>query len=97
HEAEITASAALSAVANELRHRLETLAFVCGALETLGWWIRLQGHTLVASAVLSVAEAREQLEEAGVAGPMCKVADIDEEGWPRLVAGSALPGPEPSS
>ncbi|HKR99953.1 MAG TPA: hypothetical protein VJU79_10620 [Candidatus Dormibacteraeota bacterium] len=95
-EAAVTASAAVGALSSELRHRLETLSFVCGALETLGWSIRLDGDTLVASAVLSRAEAREQLERAGVAGPMCKVADVDEDGWPRLAEGGALRGEEPA-
>jgi hypothetical protein len=90
----VTASAALSALANELRHRLDVLAFVCGALESLAWDIRLDGETLLATAALTPEQARDQLEDAGVAGPLCKVTDIDEQGWPRLILGSHLLEPE---
>jgi hypothetical protein len=91
---EVTASAAVSALANELRHRLDVVAFVCGALETLAWEIRLDGDTLLATALLTPEQARAQLEDHGVAGPLCKVTDIDEQGWPRLILGSQLLEPE---
>lgn len=90
----VTASAALSALANELKHRLELLSFVCGALESLGWEIRLDGDTILATAPLTEQQARAQLEAHGVAGPLCKVTDIDEHGWPRLILGSHLLEPE---
>lgn len=80
----VTVSAALGALAEELRHRLDVLSFVCGAVETLGWEVTLDGDTLLARTHLTRDAARSQLEHAGVAGPMCKVSEIDDDGWPLM-------------
>lgn len=82
--AEVTASAATSAVSEALRHRLDLVAFVAAVLEGLGWEIELRGNDLVATARMTPYEARRVLEDEGVAGPMCAVCDMDEAGWPRM-------------
>jgi len=83
-EGVVTIAAAVSAVKARLAHRLDVLAWACSALEDLGWIIELQDDTLIASTQQHPADARAQLEDAGVAGPMCAVADLDDTGWPRL-------------
>lgn len=80
----ITLSAAVLALREELAHRLDLLAFVVHALEELGWDMRLEGEDLVVRSALTPEAAREQLEEHGVAGPMCVVADLDDDGWPSI-------------
>ncbi len=84
----ITASAAVSAVAAVLRQRIELLAFLCGGLEELGWDLHLDGDELVAGTALTVGEARAQLDSAGLLGSMCRVADIDADGWPVMTQGA---------
>jgi hypothetical protein len=79
-----TLSAAVLAVREELAHRLDLLAFVVFGLEELGWDIRLVDENLVATADLTPEEAREQLEDRGITGPMCLVADLDDSGWPTI-------------
>jgi hypothetical protein len=81
----ITASAAILAIREELAHRLDLLAFVVLALEELGWGIQLEGEVLVATAALTPEDARAQLEDRGIAGPMCVVADLDDTGWPLIL------------
>jgi hypothetical protein len=78
----ITVGAAVSALKEEIAQHLDVLAFVVSALEELGWDVRLEGEALLARANLTPAEAREQLDDHGIAGPMCLVADLDDSGWP---------------
>jgi hypothetical protein len=78
----VTVGAAVSALKEEIAHHLDVLAFVVSALEELGWDVRLQGEALLARADLTPADARAQLEDHGIAGPMCLVADLDDSGWP---------------
>ncbi|MFN2581525.1 MAG: hypothetical protein ABR498_02145 [Candidatus Dormibacteria bacterium] len=77
-----TVSAAVSALKDKLAHRLDVLSFVCGALQDLGWDVALDGEALIATAEMTPEQARRQLDDAGVAGPMCVVADLDDHGWP---------------
>ena len=79
---DVTLSSAIVALRAELSHRLDLLAFVVSGLEELGWDIRLEGQDVVATAALSPESAREQLEDRGITGPMCVVADLDDTGWP---------------
>ena len=88
----ITASAAILAVREELAHRLDLLAFVVLGLEELGWAIQLEGEVLVATAALTPEDAREQLENHGISGAMCVVADLDDSGWP-LIRSTTLVAP----
>jgi hypothetical protein len=88
---DITVSAAVLAVREELAHRLDLLAFVVSGLEKLGWDIRLEGDDIVATAGLSPESAREQLEDRGITGPMCVVADLDDTGWPVIRPLDAAP------
>ncbi len=82
-----TVPAALGALASRLRQRLELIASVAGGLERQGWSLDIDGDSLVASRVINPRHALEMLENAGLAGPLCAVADLDESGWPRLYPG----------
>ena len=82
---DLSLSAAIVALREELSHRLDLLAFVVSGLEEIGWDVRLQGEDLVATAALTPERARAELEERGITGPMCVVADLDETGWPTIV------------
>jgi len=86
-EESVTVSAALKHMQERMNHRLGVLTFVVGALEELGWEVRLDGEALTATAHMSPAQAREVLEAAGVAGPMTAVTDIGDDGWPLLLRG----------
>lgn len=88
----ITVSAAVLAIREELAHRLDLLAFVVFGLEELGWSIQLEGEVLVATAAMTPEGAREQLENRGIAGAMCVVADLDDSGWP-LIRSTELVAP----
>lgn len=86
-EGVVTVSAAVSALKDKLALRLDVLAWVLGALDELGWEVELDGDTLVATAAMTPADARLVLEDAGVAGPMCAVTDLDSSGWPWIWSG----------
>ena len=79
---DVALSDAIVSLRAELSHRLDLLAFVVAGLEELGWDIRLEGEDIVATAALSPEAAREQLEDFGITGPLCVVADLDDTGWP---------------
>ena len=83
---ETSVPAALGALGSRLRHRLELLASVAGGLQKQGWTLHIEGDTLVASRVSNPQHALEMLEEAGLAGPLCAVSELDDSGWPRLYA-----------
>ncbi len=80
----ITPSAAVSALSERLRNRLVLVSWALGVLQELGWDITQEGDSLIASFETTPDAARASLERAGVAGAMCRVCDIDEEGWPLL-------------
>ncbi len=82
-----TVPAALGALSSRLRQRLELIASVAGGLQRQGWTLDIDGDSLVASRVANRRHALEMLEEAGLAGPLCAVADLDDSGWPRLYPG----------
>jgi hypothetical protein len=82
--AAITPSAAVSALSERLRSRLVLLSWTLGVLQELGWEIAADGDSLIVSCAATADEARASLERAGVAGAMCRVCDIDDEGWPML-------------
>jgi hypothetical protein len=82
-----TVPAALGALSARLRQRLELIASVAGGLQRQGWSLDIDGDALVASRVVNPRHALEMLENAGLAGPLCAVADLDESGWPRLYPG----------
>lgn len=79
-----TVPAALGALSSRLQHRLELIASVAGGLQREGWHLDIDGNALVASRVSNPRHALELLEAAGLAGPLCAVADLDSSGWPRL-------------
>ena len=82
-----TVPAALGALASRLRHRLELIASVAGGLRRQGWQLHVDGNALVATRVANPQHALEMLDAAGLAGPLCAVADLDDSGWPRLYPG----------
>ncbi len=84
-----TVPAALGALSSRLRQRLELIASVAGGLQRQGWSLDIDGDALVASRVVNPRHALEMLEDAGLAGPLCAVADLDDSGWPRLYPGLA--------
>jgi hypothetical protein len=84
-----TVPAALGALSSRLRQRLELIASVAGGLQRQGWSLDIDGDVLVASRVVNPRHALEMLEDAGLAGPLCAVADLDDSGWPMLYDGPA--------
>lgn len=80
----VTLGAAVGALREQVANRLGVLTFVVTALEEVGWDVRLEGEVLLATTDLTPAEALAQLEDHGIAGPMCVIADLDELGWPRI-------------
>ncbi len=87
-----TIPAALGALAARLRQRLELIASLAGGLQRQGWSLHIERDSLVATRVVNPRHALEMLEEAGLAGPLCAVADLDDSGWPRLYPGLASAG-----
>ncbi|HEY6468616.1 MAG TPA: hypothetical protein VI434_02515 [Candidatus Dormibacteraeota bacterium] len=82
--AAITPSAAVSALSERLRNRLVLVSWTLGVLQELGWDVALDGDSLIASCETTPDAALASLEHAGVAGAMCRICDIDEQGWPLL-------------
>jgi hypothetical protein len=80
-------AAALGALSSRLHQRLELIASLAGGLQRQGWALDIDGDSLVASRVSNPRHALEMLEEDGLAGPLCAVADIDDSGWPKLYPG----------
>ena len=79
---DVRLSDAVVTLRQELSHRLDLLAFAASGLEELGWDVRLAGEDILATSGLRPEEAREQLEDNGITGPMCVVCDLDDTGWP---------------
>jgi hypothetical protein len=87
-QGETSVAAAISALSNHLKHRLDTLAFVAKGLAELGFEFEGDGDDAVlATADMTPAAARTLLDAAGVAGAMCNVCDLDDSGWPRIFWG----------
>ena len=64
---QVSAGAAVSALAGEIEHRLKKLAQLFGAMERNGWVLELDGeHVVCHHDALTDAEARAQLEKLGV-------------------------------
>jgi hypothetical protein len=82
---EVSLSAAISAVATRLRHRLELVAWCAGAMEEIGWEVSMEGDDVVAAKVTLPELARAELETHGIYGPLGNVCDLDARGLPRLI------------
>ncbi len=82
--AAITPSAAVSAMSERMKNRLGLVSWTLGVLQELGWDISQDGDSLIAACAITPDAARASLERAGVAGPMCRICDIDADGWPLL-------------
>jgi hypothetical protein len=87
---EVTIGTALGAVAERLKKRVELASWVVGAMEDLGWQAEMDGEHLLVSKVVVPEQAWDELEEAGIAGPMSAVCDLDEHGRPRMYQGREL-------
>lgn len=79
-----TVSAAIGALSERIKHRLETAAFAVRGLQELGWEITLDGDVIIATTIANPQHARELLDSHGLAGALTSVCDLDDEGWPRL-------------
>ena len=80
----VSVGAALHALAERMRHRLELASFVVTATTELGWSADLLVDSIVIRKVLHPQLAVEELERAGVYGPMAKLCELDERGLPRI-------------
>lgn len=87
-----TVPAALGALSTRLKHRLELISSLAGGLAEDGWDLHIDGDALVATRVANPQHAQEMLEAAGLSGPLCAVAEMDDDGWPRLYPGLASAG-----
>jgi hypothetical protein len=87
---EVTVSAALSAVAERLKKRVELAAWVVSAMEEIGWHAEMDGDDLLLTKVVAPELAHLELEQAGIAGPMTPICDLDDRGRPRLYEGREL-------
>lgn len=87
---EVAMGAALSATSDRLKHRLDLVAWAVTALESMGWRCVLDGDDVIASRVTPRAAALEELDEAGIEGPLVSVCELDEHGRPRLFDGWEL-------
>ena len=87
---EVSISAALGAVAERLKKRVELASWVVSAMEDLGWHPELDGEHVLVSKVIVPELALAELEEAGIAGPMSAICDLDERGRPRLYEGRVV-------
>lgn len=84
---EVTIGAALSAVAERLKKRLELASWVVGAMEEIGWRPEMGGQHVLVSKVIAPELALVELEEAGIAGPLIAICDLDARGRPRMYEG----------
>jgi hypothetical protein len=84
-EGEASLSAAVTALATRMKHRLELIAWCASALEEIGWELAVDGDVIVASKVTLPELARQELEDHGIYGPLTHVCELDERGFPRIV------------
>ena len=84
---EVSIGAALGAVAERLKKRVELASWVVGAMEEIGWHTDMDGEHLLVSKVIAPELALAELEEAGIAGPMSTICDLDARGRPRMYQG----------
>lgn len=84
-EGEVTLSAAVTALATRMKHRLEMIAWCASALEEIGWELAVDGEVVVASKVTLPELAVQELEDHGIYGPLTSVCELDARGFPRIV------------
>lgn len=84
---EVTISAALGAVAERLKKRVDLASWVVAAMEEIGWEAELDGEHLLVTKVIVPELAHAELEAAGIAGAMTAICDLDDRGRPRLYQG----------
>lgn len=81
---QVSIGAALHALAERMRKRLELASFVVSATSDLGWSAELLEDSIVIRKVLHPLLVVEELERAGVYGPMAKLCELDARGLPRI-------------
>jgi len=83
---------AVSALGERLHHRLQIVAFAVTAMEELGWTAEVDEEGILLRKTSSRVAAVDELERAGVYGPLCKVCILDERGTPWVGEGSQPTG-----
>lgn len=78
---------AVSGLGERLHYRLEVVAFAVTAMEELGWRAEMDENGILLLKETSPDGARDELERAGVYGPLCKVCILDERGLPWIGSG----------
>jgi hypothetical protein len=84
-EGEVSLSAAVTALATRMKHRLDLIAWCASALEEIGWELAVDGDVIVAAKVTLPELARQELEDHGIYGPLTNVCELDDRGFPRIV------------
>lgn len=84
-EGEASLSAACTALATRMKHRLDLIAWCAEALAEIGWSLAVDGDVVVASKVTLPELAVQELEDHGIWGPLTHVSELDDRGFPRLV------------
>lgn len=87
---EVTMGTALTATSDRLKYRLDLLAWGVTALEALGWRCELHDDEILAWRITPRAAALEELDEAGIEGPISSVCALDDRGRLRLFDGWEL-------
>ena len=78
---------AVGGLGERLHYRLQVVAFAVTAMEELGWRAEMDENGILLLKEASPDEARDELERAGVYGPLCKVCILDERGLPWVGSG----------
>lgn len=85
---EVGLSAALGALKERLSRRLDTLAWVCSALESAeGWELSVHGPDIFAYSAASADQVRRFLEDSRLAAVLPQLCEIDDDGLPQLYGG----------
>jgi hypothetical protein len=78
----VSLGVAVSGLGERLHYRLRVVAFAVSAMEELGWRAEMDENGILLFKEASPDEARDELERAGVYGPLCKVCILDQRGLP---------------
>ncbi|HEX3604763.1 MAG TPA: hypothetical protein VH134_02485 [Candidatus Dormibacteraeota bacterium] len=81
-----TLGASVTALAERLHYRLGVVAFVVTAMEEIWWRADLDERGILMTKRSSPQDAVDELERAGIYGPMCKVCLLDETGLPWIAS-----------
>lgn len=82
-----TLGAAVTALAERLKYRLGVVAFAVTAMEELGWRPEVDEDGILLVREGTARDAVDELERAGIYGPLCKVVQVDSTGMPWIGGG----------